>query len=161
MYETLDGANSDRYEYVLPTYKFTKNFNLGSLAGGFNFNSNGNNTLNSTNVTTSIVSNNLNYNSENNYFSNGLKSNYGVFLKNINTVGKNNPQYKSSPQSELTSAYILNTSIPLTKSSKNTINTLEPKLSFRFSPHDMKNNKSLERRVDMNNIYNISKFNFN
>ena len=157
MYETLDGANSDRYEYVLPTYNFTKNFNLERLAGGFNFSTNGNNTLNSTNVTTSIVSNNLNYSSENTYFSNGLKSNYGVFLKNINTVGKNNSQYKSSPQSEVASAYIFNTSMPLTKNSKNTINTLEPKLSFRFSPHDMKNNKSLERRVDMNNIYNINR----
>ncbi len=157
MYETLDGANSDRYEYVLPTYNFTKNFNLEGLKGGFNFNTNGNNTLNSTNVTTSVVSNNLNYSSHNNYFNNGVKSNYGIFFKNINTAGKNNPQYKSSPQSELSSAYIFNTSVPLIKNSETTFNTFEPKLSFRFSPHDMKNNKDLERRVDMNNIYNINR----
>ena len=157
MYETLDGANSDRYEYVLPTYNLTKNFILENLRGGFNFNTNGNNTLNSTNVTTSVISNNLNYNSYNNYFDNGIKSNYGIFLKNINTAGKNNPQYKSSPQSEISSAYIFNTSMPLTKSSEKTLNTFEPKLSFRFSPHDMKNNQNLIRRVDMNNIYNINR----
>jgi len=157
MYETLNGANSDRYEYVLPSYNFTKNFNIEKLSGSFNFNTNGTNTLNSTNVTTSLISNNLNYTSKDNFFNSGIKSNYGIFLKNINSVGKNNLQYKSSPQSEITSAYLFNASLPLTKNTEKTFNTLEPKLSFRFSPHDMKNNSSLERRVDMNNIYNINR----
>ena len=157
MYETLDGANSDRYEYVLPTYDFTRNFNIENINGGFNFNTNGNNTLNATNVTTSIISNNLNYTSGDNYFNDVVKSNYGVYLKNMNTAGKNNPHYKSSPQSELTSAYLFNSSLPLTKNTEKTFDTLEPRLSFRFSPHDMKNNSNLERRVDMNNIYNINR----
>ena len=157
MYETLDGANSDRYEYVLPTYDFTRNFNIKNIGGGFNFNTNGNNTLSATNITTSIISNNLNYTSDDNYFSNVVKSNYGVYLKNMNTAGKNNPHYKSSPQSELTTAYLFNSSLPLTKNTEKTFNTLEPRLSFRFSPHDMKNNRNIERRVDMNNIYNINR----
>ena len=157
MYETLDGANSDRYEYVLPTYDFTRNFNIENISGGFNFNTNGNNTLNATNVTTSIISNNLNYTSGDNYFNDVVKSNYEVYLKNMNAAGKNNPHYKSSPQSELTSAYLFNTSLPLTKNTEKTFDTLEPRLSFRFSPHDMKNNSNLERRVDMNNIYNINR----
>ena len=157
MYETLDGANSDRYEYVLPTYDFTRNFNIENISGGFNFNTNGNNTLNATNVTTSIISNNLNYTSGDNYFNDVFKSNYGVYLKNMNTAGKNNPHYKSSPQSELTSAYLFNSSLPLTKNNEKTFDTLEPRLSFRFSPHDMKNNSNLERRVDMNNIYSINR----
>jgi len=157
MYETLDGADSDRYEYVLPTYDFTRNFNIENISGGFNFNTNGNNTLNATNVTTSIISNNLNYTSGDNYFNDVFKSNYGVYLKNMNTAGKNNPHYKSSPQSELTSAYLFNSSLPLTKNNEKTFDTLEPRLSFRFSPHDMKNNSNLERRVDMNNIYSINR----
>ena len=157
MYETLDGANSDRYEYVLPTYDFTRNFNIENISGGFNFNTNGHNTLNATNVTTSIISNNLNYTSGDNYFNDVVKSNYGVYLKNMNTAGKNNPHYKSSPQSELTSAYLFNSSLPLTKNTEKTFDTLEPRLSFRFSPHDMKNNSNLERRVDMNNIYSINR----
>jgi len=157
MYETLSGTNSDRYEYILPTYNFTKNFNMENLKGSFNFNTNGSNTLKSTNVTTSIISNNLSYNSHYKFFESGIKSNYGIFLKNINSIGKNNPQYKSNPQSELSSAYLFNASLPLTKNTKKTFNTLEPKLSFRFSPHDMINNGNLERRVDINNIYNINR----
>ncbi len=157
MYETLDGANSDRYEYILPTYNFSKNINLKNYDGGLNFNSNGNNTINLTNVVTSIVTNDLNYASYSNYFNNGIKSNYGIYLKNINSTGKNNPLHKSSLQSELTSAYIFNTSLPLTKNTKETLNTLEPRLSFRISPHDMKNNNNLERKVGINNIYNANR----
>tara|TARA_B110000027_G_scaffold69081_1_gene73860 strand:- start:3271 stop:5715 length:2445 start_codon:yes stop_codon:yes gene_type:complete len=157
MFETLDGSNSDRYSYTLPKYDLSKNFYTTKLRGSLNFNSSGNNTLNSTNVSTSIINNNLNYTSFNNYLENGLKSNFIVSLKNINTVGKNSTQYDSNPQSELTSSYVFNTSFPLKKNTKESINTFEPKLSFRFSPHDMKNNKDINRRVDVSNIYNVDR----
>jgi len=153
-YETLNGTNSDRYQHVLPTYNFTKNFIIQNFNGSFNLNSSGNNTLTSTNDLSSIVSNNLDYNSYNQYFNNGVKSNYGFSLKNINTLGKKNSLYKNSPQSELMSSYIFNASLPLIKNTNKSINSLEPKMSFRFSPHEMKTNSALERRVDINNIYN-------
>ncbi|XOJ73614.1 hypothetical protein ABXT43_01880 [Candidatus Pelagibacter sp. Uisw_114] len=116
MYETLDGSNSDRYQYVLPSYNFSKNFNLELISGSFNLNSYGNNTLNDTNVITSSISNDLNYSTSDRFFDSGIKTNFEVFLKNINTVGKNNANYKNSPQSELMSAYTYNASFPLIKS---------------------------------------------
>ena len=94
MYETLSGSNSDRYQYVLPTYDFSKNFSLNNIDGSFNFNSYGNNTLNDTNVTTSTISNDLNYSALSKFFDNGIKTNFEIALKNINTVGKNNPNIK-------------------------------------------------------------------
>ena len=36
MYETLNGSNSDRYQYVLPSYDFSKNFSLNNIDGSFN-----------------------------------------------------------------------------------------------------------------------------
>ena len=153
MYETLSDSNTDRYQYVLPSYNFSKNFNLEQLDGSFNFNSSGQNSLRDTNVYTTSLSNNLNYDTNNIFFDNGVKTNFEVLLKNINTVGKNNPQYKESPQSELMSAYVYNTSLPLVKNTEKNRNTLEPKLSFRFSPHDMKNNSTQERRMSINNIF--------
>ena len=157
MFETLDGPNSDRYSYTLPEYSLSKNFYTKNLKGSLNLKSSGNNTLNSTNINTSIINNNLNYTSFNHFLENGLKSNFIVSLKNINTVGKNSSQYDSSPQSELTSSYLFNTSFPLKKDTKKSLNTFEPKLSFRFSPHDMKNNKDINRRVDISNIYNVDR----
>ena len=153
MYETLSDSNTDRYQYVLPSYNFSKNFNLEQLDGSFNFNSSGENSLRDTNVYTTSLSNNLNYDTNNIFFDNGIKTNFEVLLKNINTVGKNNPQYKESPQSELMSAYVYNTSLPLVKNTEKNRNTLEPKLSFRLSPHDMKNNSAQERRMSINNIF--------
>ena len=161
MYETLDGSNSDRYEYILPSYNLSKNFNLKNFNGSFNFNSYGDNTLNATNVVETTVFNDLNYISYNSFLDNGIKANYGVSLKNINNTGKNSKEYESSLKSEIVSAYIFNTSLPLSKNTKNSINTLEPKLSFRFSPHDMKDKKDEERRIDINNIYNINRLSVN
>ena len=161
MYETLEGANSDRYEYILPSYNLSKNFNRENLNGSFNFNSYGNNTLNSTNIFESTILHDLDYISYNSFLDNGVKTNYSVSLKNVNTMGKNSKQYKSSPQSEITSSYMFNTSLPLTKYTKDRNNRLEPKLSFRFSPHDMKNQKGEERRIDITNIYNINRLSLN
>ena len=157
MYETLSGSSSDRYQYVFPSYSLTKNFNYDNLDGSFNFNSSGNNTLRDTNVSTSIVSNDLNYTTYDTFFNNGIKTNFEVSLKNINTVGKNSTQYKNTLQSELMSSYVYNASIPLIKSTPKNINTFEPKLSFKVSPHEMKNNSAQERRVDINNIFSSNR----
>ena len=51
------------------------------------------------------------------------------------------------------SAYTYNVSLPMVKKTNANFNTLEPKLSLRLSPHDMKNNRELERRIDINNIF--------
>jgi LPS-assembly protein len=157
MYETLDGSNTDRYQYVLPSYNFLKNFYLENLAGSFNFNSYGNNTLRDTNITTSTLSNDLNYAALNKILENGIKTNFEISLKNVNTAGKNNPKYEASPQSELMSAYTYNASLPMIKKNSSSFNTLEPKLSLRLSPQHMKNNRSLERRIDVNNIFNSNR----
>jgi len=153
MYETLNGSNSDRYQYVLPNYNFSKNFSLSDIEGSFNFNSYGNNKINNTNVATSSILNDLKYSALNKFFDSGIKTNFEVSLKNVNTVGKNNAKYKNSPQSELMSAYTYNASLPLIKKNSKTFNTLEPKLSLRFSPHEMKNNNNESRRIDVSNIF--------
>tara|TARA_B100000787_G_scaffold159462_1_gene137607 strand:- start:992 stop:3439 length:2448 start_codon:yes stop_codon:yes gene_type:complete len=157
MYETLKGSNSDRYQFVLPTYNFSKNFYLENIVGNFNFNSYGNNTLRDTNITTTTLLNDLDYTSLNTYLDNGIKTNFDMSFKNVNTLGKNNPKYETSPQSELMSTFSYNASLPMIKKTANSFNTIEPKLSFKFSPHDMKNNRALERRIDVNNIFNSNR----
>ena len=154
MYETLEGSNNDRYQYVLPSYNFSKNFFLESVKGSFNLNSQGNNTLRDTNVTTSKNFNDLNYSSINTLLDSGIKTNFDISLKNVNTTGKNDPEYKNNLHSRLMSAYTFNASLPLINKTSSTFNTLEPKLSLRLSPHQMRDNNTLERRIDINNIFN-------
>ena len=152
MYETLSGASSDRYQYVLPSYNLSKNFILDEIIGSFSINSHGDNTVKDTNVTSSIISNDLVYDTEDFFSDKGIKSNFEILLKNINSIGKNNIKYKNSPQSELMSAYIYNASLPFKKNTDNNINIFTPKLSLRFSPHEMKNNSNTDRRIDIDNI---------
>jgi LPS-assembly protein len=153
MYETLSGSNTDRYQYVLPSFNFSKNFFLEDFNGSFSFNSYGNNTLKSTNIVSSTLSNDLKYDTNNIFFDNGIISNFEILLKNINSLGKNDIKYKNSPQSEIMSEYIYNATLPMTKQTKNVKNTLTPKLSLRFSPHEMKNNINTERRINIDNIF--------
>jgi len=157
MYETLEGSNNDRYQYVLPSYNFSKNFFLENITGSFNLNSHGNNTLKDTNVTTSKIFNDLNYSSINSLLDNGVKTNFDISLKNVNTRGKNDPEYKDNLHSRLMSAYTFNASLPMINKTSSTFNTLEPKLSLRLSPHQMRDNKTLERRIDVNNIFNTNR----
>ena len=72
--------------------------------------------------------NDLEYNS-NDYYSNlGLKTNYNIILKNLNSVGKDSSKYKSSPQIELVSLFNAEFSLPLIKISEKYTNLLTPKL---------------------------------
>tara|TARA_B100000795_G_scaffold92410_1_gene67540 strand:- start:1901 stop:2671 length:771 start_codon:yes stop_codon:yes gene_type:complete len=43
--------------------------------------------------------------------------------------------------------------MPLLKKNENSNNILIPKLSFRLSPHEMKNNMNTSRRVDIDNVF--------
>jgi len=158
MYETLGGgSNSDRYYYVLPSFNFTKIFDLENFDGTFDFNSSGNNSLSQTNVASTTVNNDLTYTAYDSFFNNGIKKNFEFLLKNINALGKNSTDYKSSPQSELISTYNYNISLPLKKDNENYINILTPKLSFKVTPHDMKNNSTTNRKINVDNIFSLDR----
>jgi LPS-assembly protein len=155
--ETLSGANSDRFQYIFPAYNFSTLYNHEKLEGDFNFNSYGNNTLKNTNNLSSTITNDLNYISLSNYLDNGVTSKFGIFAKNLNSLGKNNEKYKNSPQSEIMSGYMLDVSWPLFKENEKILSIIEPKLNLRFSPHEMKNHKSTGSRINASNVYSFSR----
>jgi LPS-assembly protein len=153
MLESLGGSNSDRYTYILPSYNFSKNFILANIDGGFNFSSSGNNTINNTNISTTSFTNDLNYETFD-YFSNiGIKTNFEIDVKNINAMSDNSVKYKNTPQSELISAYFMKSSFPLEKKNEDKITKLIPRLSFRLSPHDMKNHSGSGRAIGIGNVF--------
>ena len=156
-YETLGGSNSDRFQYVLPNYYFSKNFDFEKINGSFNFDSQGNNTLSETNKMTSVISNGLNYSSFDYFTLNGIKSNFQALFKNSNTLGKKSLKYKNSPQSELASIFMYDIAFPLRKSNEEMINNLIPKISFRASPQDMKNYSATSRRINNDNVFSINR----
>ena len=157
-YENLQvQKSSDRYQYILPYYNYSKSIDVSNI-GAFEFSSSGNNNLIETNNLESNIINNINYKIvdqiSNTY---GFKNNLGVYFKNLNTVAKNNNKYKSSPQMELMNIIEINSSLPLGKSNSDSEYLLEPKISLRINPGDMKNYKSTKRVINADNIFDINR----
>ena len=156
-YEDLQKNSSDRYQFVFPYYDFSSNI-LNNSYGTLDFISRGNNDLKNTNNLKTKVINDLNFRSQDKIFYNyGAKNNFGIYLKNANTVAKNDANYTSHPQLELMSIFELNSSIPMIKENEKYVNSLTPRISLRVNPSDMKNNSNNDRSINVDNIYDIDR----
>ena len=154
-YETLSGKESDRYQYNFPYYNFSNSFDNNLLNGSFSFSSSGENVLNNTNILKTSIDNSLTYNSTD-YFSNlGIKNNFGIHFKNLNTVAKNHLTYKSNLQTQLMSIFEARSEFPLIKDTNNFSETITPTISFRINPGQMKSLKA--RSVNIDNIFSINR----
>ena len=157
IFEDLTKNRNDRYQYVFPYYNFSKNiksFNFGFL----DFNSKGNNNLKETNKITTQIINDLSFNSNDKIFETiGLKNNLNLYFKNLNNLGKNTSNYKSSPQIELQSLVEFNSELPLLKFSDDHRETLIPKISMRFNPGDMRDNSEKNRKINIKNIFDSNR----
>ena len=144
IYENLqEEKSSDRYEYVLPYYNFSRLIDIDRL-GLLEFSSSGSNNLIETNNLETNVTNNINYKIIDNISKKyGFKNNFNIYFKNLNTVGKNNQKYKSS--------------LPLGKKNQSFEHIIEPKISFRWNPGDMKDYKSTKRSINADNVFSINR----
>ena len=156
-YETLSGKNSDRYQYVLPYFNFSKNLFENQDLFNISFNSSGSNNLKNTNNLRSRIVNDINIESNDYIFDSGLKNKFGTYLKNLNTTGKNDDLYKSSPQVELMGIFEMSSSLPLIKYGEMFNDYIEPKISFRFNPSDMKDYSNSSRKINTSNIFEINR----
>ena len=156
-YENLSGKSSDRYQYVLPYYNFSKEFIMNENLGTISFNSSGSNNLKNTNNLRSRIINNAHYASSDFISNLGIKNNLNIHFKNLNTAAKNDADYKSSPQIELMSIFEAQSSLPMIKFGENYDSYFEPKISFRFNPGHMKDYSSSSRRISVANIFDINR----
>ena len=156
-YEDLSKPNSDRYQFVLPYYNFSKSFFNDSNFGSFNFLSQGDNILKNTNNLRSRMINNLNIQSYDYTSKSGFKNNFNYYLKNTITAGKDNAEYESSPHTKITNIFEIQSSFPLTKIDKNYINFLNPKLSLRVNPSSMKDYNNENRRINNDNVFSLNR----
>ena len=160
-YENLQETNSDRYEYILPYYNYRSILKYNPFDGEINFSSSGKNILNNTNQLKSNVINDIVYNSKDFISLNGIKSSFAINTKNLNSLGKNNAEYKSSPQIELMNELKLDVSYPLLKQTESNINYLTPRAMMKINPSDMKDYSSMDITTNVNNIFNNNRLGVN
>ena len=157
-YQKLNSSTDEQYEYLLPNYNFSRNITSPDyLNGSILFNSFGSQHIFDTNIKESKIINDLSYQSPNKFFSNGVKNNYNILIKNVNTDGQNSTKYKNALQSELLSSLVVKSSYPLLREGISFNNYLTPKIALRYSPNNMKNLKDEDRRVDINNIFSLNR----
>ena len=155
-YENLSALNSDRYQYVLPYYDFSRSFFKNNF-GSFNFISQGDNILKDTNSLRSRMINNLSIQSNDNFTKHGFKNNFNYYLKNTITAGKNNINYDSSPNIKFMNIFEAISSFPLIDINENYVNYLNPKISLRINPSNMKSYKDENRQINNDNLFNINR----
>ncbi len=155
-YENLSKQDSDRYQYVLPYYDFSKSF-FDSNFASFDFLSQGDNILKDTNNLRSRIINNLNIKSFDFFSKNGFKNNFNYYLKNTITSGKNNDEYNASPHVRFANIFEIASSFPLISTNENYTDYLNPKISLRINPSDMKSYKDENREINNDNIFDINR----
>ena len=165
IYESLGTTkSSDKYQYTLPYYNFTKNLYSDSnfldnyIGGSLSFSSSGTNTLTNTNNLKTLVSNNIDYTSMDFISSLGFKNNFYLYFKNLNSIAKNDNIYSSSAQIDGMSILKIDSVFPLSKTKKKSSETLTPKISFRVNPgNNMSNFSDLSSNITTNNVFDINR----
>ena len=162
IYENLGIKHSDRYQYTFPYYDFSKNLTSQisdlSIDGYLNFYSTGTNNLSNTNNLRTTVVNDFHYDSNDFISKLGFKNNFSLFLKNLNSIGKNDTLYTSDAQIDGMSIIKIDSSFPLIKSKNKIKETLTPKISFRINPgNNMNNHSSSSVNINANNVFDINR----
>ena len=160
--EDLSAKSSDKYQYTLPYYDFTKSLESEVLEnyinGYIDFSSSGTNSLSKTNNLRTTISNDMKYSSKNFISSLGIKNNFNLYLKNLNSVAKNDAIYTSDVQIDGKSMLEFNTTFPLFKSKSMHTETLTPKISFRINPgNNMNNHTGSSSIITANNAFDINR----
>ena len=162
VYEDLSKKKNDRYEYILPNYNLVKDYGQSEkLSGNLSLSSLGYLKSYNTNTLEKVIINDFLFNSSSLITNKGLKNNYNLLVKNVNTDGQKSSKYKEGLSHELATIIEYNSSYPLKKEMNNYSNILEPIVSFRYSPNDTKDMKDNDRRIDVNNIFGINRIGVN
>ena len=153
----MQKSNSDRYEFVLPYYNLSGDLSDGEEYGYLSFSSTGDNVLKDTNNLRSRIINTFDFRGLDLISKNGIQSNINIFVKNLNTSGKKDAEYKSGLTADMKGILELRSALPMIKGDSNYINYLEPKISLRINPFNMNDYSDVSRKIDNNNIFDLNR----
>jgi LPS-assembly protein len=158
MYEDLSKNKSDRYEFIYPNYKLTKDIDLkGKDYNQLRFLSYGYQKNYETNIYEGTIINDLFFNSSSKISEKGLKSNFSGIIKNVNLNAKNSNRYKNKFDQSLLTSLLFTSEYPLKKAGDTHESNLTPKLSLMYSPNKTKNMTNEDRRIETSNIFSFNR----
>ena len=156
-YEDLTkDKSSDKYQYLLPSFEISKNFNnnLNLVSNGYHKNYN-------TNVFEKVLINDLKYSSIPKINSKGFVNKFNLLIKNVTTESDNSSEYSNDFKSQNFGSIMYDISYPMKKEGDNFDNFLSGKASFMYSPNKNKNIKNLDRKIDFKNVFTQNRLGLN
>ncbi len=156
-YEDLTkDKSSDKYQYLLPSFEISKNFNnnLNLVSNGYHKNYN-------TNVFEKVLINDLKYSSIPKINSKGFVNKFNLLIKNVTTESDNSSEYRNDFKSQNFGSIMYDISYPMKKEGDNFDNFLSGKASFMYSPNKNKNIKNLDRKIDFKNVFTQNRLGLN
>ena len=161
VFENLNKAESDRYEYIFPSYTYSNIFYEDFFNGDLVFSSFGHNKLYDTNISEKIVVNDFKYKSDDLISRNGFLNNYEILIKNFNADSKNSSIFKNENENNLQTLLNYQVRYPLKKSRNRFDSILSPIISARYSPNKNKNLKNEDRLINYDNIFSLDRIGSN
>ena len=162
IYEDLSKKDSDRFQYILPNFIYTKNIEIPvSYNGNFKFISSGFQKNYDTNKYESLLINDFLFESNNIISKTGLLNNYDLLIKNFNSYTENSSSYTEKEDYEVFGSLLLKSSFPLRKVNEYSKNYLKPIMAMRYSPNSTKNISDKDTRLDYNNIFSLNRIGTN
>ena len=159
VFEDLSKIDSDRYEYLFPSYDFIKEKSFeGGTFNNVSLKSSGNYRKFDTNVDEADIINDLVLSSDNYGQFNNLENEINILLRNVNTYGDYSSVYKEDTDHKLIGSFLVNLKYPLIKENLNGKKFLTPIASLRYSPNkgsNLKNEKTLVTFEDLLQIDRI------
>ena len=163
VYEKLsDIPDSDKYEYVYPSFNLKKDLYADLLtSGSLSLSSNGYFKNYDTNVFEKVVVNDFLYSSYPKFTNKGLKNNFNLLFKNVNTDSENSKNYKEKLDTKIASLIEYNSSFPLEKKTDSYVNIIKPIISARYSPNNSKKARDDDRRINFDNVFSLNRLGLN
>ena len=152
-YEDLtNDKSSDKYEYIFPSYEFSKRIES-NYNGDYEIVSKGNYKNYDTNIFEKVLINDLKFSLNPEISPSGFVNKFSFLLKNVTSEGDNSSNYKNKFSSENYGSIFYDISYPLKNGGKFFDNFFTAKGSLMYSPNSNKDLKTLDRKIDINNIF--------
>ena len=156
---TKDKA-SDRYEYIFPSFEFSKIF-PSNYNGNYEIISRGNYKNYNTNIFEKVLINDIKFSSNQKITSLGLKNKFSLLFKNVTSEGDNSSDYKNKFSSENYGSFFYDMAYPMKKGGEFFDSFFTAKGSLMYSPNANKDLKTLDRKIDLNNIFSQNRLSLN
>ncbi len=162
VYEDLSKKDSDRFQYILPNFVYSKNIAVpDNYNGNFSFKSSGFQKNYDTNKYESLLINDFLFESDNIVSKSGLLNNYDLLIKNFNSYTENSTSYVEKEDYEVFGSILFKTSLPLKKIKEKSKNYLKPIMAIRYSPNNTKNISDKDVRLNFDNIFSLNRIGTN